>query len=253
MIRYNSTTRIYHRPLIKWPGGKARQSRMILETMIPSHSRFLDVCVGGATVPLNKPKVRTQILSDINPDLINLYQQVQKSGKILAHLVELTEPSKEVWKSAQRQELNDPLHRAFSFLINNRMSFRAYGRGCFEPNNHWHDLPRRIIRAQKRLRSYKILEANLFDQIKGARSSKFIFIDPPYLDQYYDQHGTDFRVPQHIRLLEMVVKSKGKILICGNESDLYNSYLGKWHCTRRPLHIRGSRTLTECFWRNYND
>jgi len=62
------------KPFLKWPGGKYRLSERIRETLIPA-SRLIEPFVGSGAVFLNTHYKR-YLLSDSNPDLIHLYQNL---------------------------------------------------------------------------------------------------------------------------------------------------------------------------------
>lgn len=250
MRRYNSTDHIYIRPLLRWHGGKVKKSRRLID-MIPCHRRFLDVCVGGGSLAFNKPRSKIEILSDINPDLINFYSVVRDFSKELIHLVSITQSTQATFQLARRTEMVDPVHRALAFLIRNRMSFRSFGRN-FEPNAHWNDMPRRIERVSWRLRGVQLQCIDLFERLRYARSSTFIFIDPPYLDSHY--HIYNFPLQDHIRLLDAVNSSKAKILLTASDSPIYSSRLTRWTATRWSMPVMCGptrRTITEIAWRNY--
>ncbi len=251
MKRYNSTTNIYLRPLIRWHGGKVKKSRRLIE-MIPSHRRFLDVSVGGGSLAFNKDKSKIEIFSDINPNVINLYTVVRDNAEELISLVEMTETSRATFDYAINNEFVDPTHRALAFLIRNRMSYRALGRN-YESNSHWHDMPKRIRRIAERLRRVEIKCADLFEQIKYARSSTFIFIDPPYLNSHYTMHGQyDWTLSQHLHLLDIVTRSKAKILLTASDTTVYSDKLKGWSSTHWSMPVMGiGRSIIEVAWKNY--
>ncbi|MFI4938268.1 MAG: Dam family site-specific DNA-(adenine-N6)-methyltransferase [Candidatus Berkiellales bacterium] len=67
------------RPFLKWPGGKFRLIP-VLKSHLPARTCLVEPFVGAGALFLNTDYPET-VLNDINPDLINLYQQIQKKGK----------------------------------------------------------------------------------------------------------------------------------------------------------------------------
>lgn len=255
MIKYNQTDRIYIRPLIRWHGGKTKWGNALIQAMNIEHNKYMEVCIGGGSVFLNKPRTRKEVISDINADLINLYRMVKYKSQELIHLVKITESIPETFYTCLSlwEDVHESVHRALGFLIINRMSYRNFGRN-FEPNNRWSSMPERIERVSKRLKGVAIEEICLLDQIRNQRSKTLIFIDPPYLNSHYHLYGHIFSVQKHLALLETIRKSKAKILITGMDSQIYHSRLSEWHCEQKKNTSRASphfRTFNECLWRNY--
>lgn len=67
------------RPFLKWPGGKFRLISL-LQTFLPENTTLVEPFVGAGALFLNTANTQT-ILNDVNKDLINLYQQIQKTGQ----------------------------------------------------------------------------------------------------------------------------------------------------------------------------
>lgn len=68
------------RPFLKWPGGKFRLVERIKE-QLPTGRRLIEPFLGSGSLFLNTDEYDTYLLSDINPDLINLYKQLQAGGE----------------------------------------------------------------------------------------------------------------------------------------------------------------------------
>ena len=67
------------RPFLKWAGGKYRLVELIKSTL-PEGNRLIEPFVGSGAVFLNA-NYPTNLLADANPDLINLFQLIQKEGQ----------------------------------------------------------------------------------------------------------------------------------------------------------------------------
>lgn len=66
------------KPFLKWAGGKYRLVELIKSTL-PKGNRLIEPFVGSGAVFLNT-NYSTNLLADSNPDLINLFQFLQKEG-----------------------------------------------------------------------------------------------------------------------------------------------------------------------------
>jgi len=67
-------------PIIKWPGGKARLAKK-LTAIFPEHDTYVEPFAGGASVFFHKPLVKKNVISDMDPWLVDLYKDV-KAGKL---------------------------------------------------------------------------------------------------------------------------------------------------------------------------
>lgn len=64
-------------PLFKWMGGK-RQLAKHLIPMFPEHTCYVELFAGGAALFFMRPKpAKSEVLNDINGDIVNLYRVVQ--------------------------------------------------------------------------------------------------------------------------------------------------------------------------------
>ena len=64
-------------PLIPWMGGKRRLAKQLLP-LFPEHSCYVELFAGGAALFFLRPEpARTEVLNDINGELVNLYRVVQ--------------------------------------------------------------------------------------------------------------------------------------------------------------------------------
>ena len=64
------------KPIINYPGGKARMAAHILRN-IPPHKTFIEVFAGGLGVLTKKPKEGVEIVNDIDSNITNLYAVVR--------------------------------------------------------------------------------------------------------------------------------------------------------------------------------
>ncbi len=66
------------KPIVPWIGGKRRRARILLERL-PEHQCYVEVFVGGGAIFfMMKEPSKTEVINDINGELINLYRVVQR-------------------------------------------------------------------------------------------------------------------------------------------------------------------------------
>ena len=66
----------------RYAGGKFYARKLILEH-IPQHSNYIEVFAGGGSIFFAKDKVANNQLNDIDKELINTYQHIQKKPEEL--------------------------------------------------------------------------------------------------------------------------------------------------------------------------
>jgi DNA adenine methylase len=81
-------------PIIPWIGGKRRLAKHIIP-MFPEHTCYVEPFCGAAAIYFLKGQAKTEVLNDINGELVNLYRVVKH------HLEEFTRQFK--WSLTSRQ------------------------------------------------------------------------------------------------------------------------------------------------------
>lgn len=124
------TQRTWRRPFLKWAGGK-HSLLSELNQHIPAGMRLIEPFVGGGSVFLNSDKHARFLLSDVNSDLINLYQMLAVvPEKVISHARLLfSRMTTEADYVAIRHEFNSQMmdgpERAAAFLYLNRHCFNG--------------------------------------------------------------------------------------------------------------------------------
>ena len=111
------------RPFLKWPGGKrwlAREIAYYISTRLIG--RYFEPFLGGGAVLLAL-QPRQAILSDLNPDLINTYRQVQKNPDVLIARLRKKRVTAHNYYRVRGQNPQSSLERAIRFLYLNRTAF----------------------------------------------------------------------------------------------------------------------------------
>lgn len=114
-------------------------------------------------------------------------------------------------------------------------------------------LPEQLQEATERLKNAIIENGEAINIIERYNNKDvFIYCDPPYVLSTRKEHlyNYDMTDEQHIKLLEVLMKHKGKVLLSGYDNELYNKMLKGWHKeTIVTSAERGKRI--ECLWMNY--
>jgi DNA adenine methylase len=260
---------------LKWFGGKHYLAEKII-SLRPPHIHYVEPYAGSLAVLLAKdPEGVSEIVNDLNGDLTNFWQ-VLKNEQTYYQFKRMVEATLFSEAEYQRATSNDshslPTWRAWSFFIRCRQSragqFKDFAtvtrtrtrRQMNEQASAWLTAIEGLPAVHARLKRVVILNRDALDVIRQQDGPNTCFyFDPPYLhetrtsDQVYEQEMTN---DQHAQLTSMLQRVKGKVLICGYRSRLYDTNLSKWnrHDFKLPNNVAGGKTkrrMTECVWTNF--
>ena len=214
------------KPILRWPGGKTRMLKNILP-MIPPHVCYCEPFAGGLAVLLAKERSSTEVVNDLNGNLVALYRNLQ------FHLPALM--SEIDWLFSSRQNLHDfiaqpgltELQRASRFLLVNRSSFggNMHSFGVSKTKGGGVDFNReqvgRLLGGVNKRLSGVVVENLPYDRCLQNYDSKdtFHFIDPPYLNAQPAAYSgwTEKQMREFRRQIE---KLKGKWIVTVDDSPL---------------------------------
>lgn len=183
---------IHAKPILKWAGGKSQMLKYILP-LIPNYSgRYIEPFLGGGAVyfALNPDNA---IISDSNPELINMYRQVADNVESVITYLNKYKNDKELFYAVREQvwENLPKAEAAARMIFLNKTCFnglyRVNKKGMF--NTPFGNYKNPVICDEDRLRNAsKILSkatlvcGDYLDVLKSyAKSGDFVFLDPPYV------------------------------------------------------------------------
>lgn len=253
---------------MKWPGAKWSIADKIVEIM-PKHKIYLEPFLGSGAVFFSKTPCNTEILNDLDNEVVNLFRCIRDNPEALAKLTFFTPYSRGEYKESYNRSGTD-LERARQFLIRANMaragmqyyssSWRhagpVLGATCKQRvTGDWNKIPERILEAATRLKDAEIENTDAFQLIKKYnRRDCLIYIDPPYLlstrrQRYYNVEMTEEE--EHRELLELIKKHLGPVIISGYESDLYQDILEGWNRKEIVTNAEQGKHRVEVLWFNY--
>jgi DNA adenine methylase len=184
-------------------GNKQRIAKDIIK-YFPIHKVYVEPFFGAGGMFFNKPKVKHNIVNDLDSDVFNLYQVVMTQKDELLNLYKITPYHTELVKYWHKNQEQDSLKKAMRFLmlsnfvLNGRGTTLSFGSGAC---------------GRRTTKDFEILLNNTYDlidgvqfmnidfrkffkgfQIRGTEGQHFIYCDPPYLgtgDNYSDSFTED--------------------------------------------------------------
>ncbi len=262
------------RPPVKWHGGKHRLASRIT-AFFPAHNTYVEPFGGAASVLLNKEPSPVEVYNDLDERVSRLFWVLREQGDELRRRLILT-PYSEVEFEHAGVPHYDEVEQARRDFVPWRQSIG--GRG--EDFSHTRHRPRRgmadvvsgylsaiddeLPKVIERLRTVQILCRPALEVIRRYDSEGTLFYcDPPYLPETRAEGGraayrVDMTEQDHRALLEVLLRCRGKVVLSGYPSALYERALGGWRVVQFDVanHAAGGaakKRETECLWLNWGE
>ncbi len=214
-----------HKSPLAYIGGKSRLAKTIIP-MIPEHRTYCEVFSGAAWIFFQKPPSKTEVLNDLDSDLVSFYRCVQN------HLEEFLKQFK--WLLSSREYFEDwktqvegpgltDIQRAARYYYIQRLCYGGRVRGRTYGMNK--DRPPRInlLRLEEemsevhlRLASVHIENLPALELLQRYDSpDTFFFCDPPYHKKPFYAHNLTLQ--DYEELASTLATIQGKMLLTIND------------------------------------
>lgn len=214
-------------PLAGWMGGKSLLARRIIER-IPEHVCYVEPFAGAAWVLFRKPESKTEVINDINRDLITLYRCLQWHLEEFIRYFKWVLVSRDEFerlKKANPDTLTD-IQRAARFYyiqqacFGGRITSPTFGYAASRGSRlNLLRIEEYLSAAHLRLSSVYV-ECLPYDELisRYDRPESFFYVDPPYWDcEGYYGSGI-FTREDFGKLAEQLAGIKGKFLLSLNDT-----------------------------------
>lgn len=211
-------------PVIPWIGGKRPLAKEILP-LFPEHVCYVEPFCGAAALYFMKRQTETEVLNDINGELVNLYRIVKNHLDEFVRQFRWSLVSREMfkWLQATPPETLTDIQRAARFYYMQKMAFggrvqsQSFGTATTSPPRlNLLRIEEDLSQAHIRLARTYIERLDWCDCIKRYdRPHTLFFCDPPYWGT--EGYGVDFGLDQYDRLAELAKTIKGKMIITVND------------------------------------
>lgn len=265
------------RPPIKTHGGKYYLYNWIIEHFPEDYEDLIycePFCAGGS-VFLNKEPSCEEVINDIDPGVVYVFKALRDEPKEFIARIKRTRYTERAFKMAQTRSENgfdDYIDHAVNEYILRRMSRgglkRAFAwserlRGG-QPGdlNAWETMIDHLPAISERVQGVSILNKCFTEVVKvWDEENSFFYLDPPYLHSTRTEGTTsayefEMTVEDHINMLHLANNARGKVIISGYASPLYNRSLKEWKCEKKNMANHSSQSKkkerrVECIWMNY--
>ena len=261
------------KPVVKWVGGK----RGILDTLVSAmpvdYGAYYEPFAGGLALYLNlAPLVgHKAYISDLNEDLINLYDVIQKQpDELMARLDEHAASHDEKYYYEVRgcHHLPMGLERAARFVFLNKTGYnglmRYNAKGEFNtPWGHKKNPVQLYVKQDIIDASYALSKATVrcrsYSQCR-PKEGDFVYLDPPYDSSFTAYNAGGFGVGGQVKLAEWCRKldENGVLFMLSNSNtplikELYQGFNIQIVSAPRAVSCKanGRKAVDEVLVRNY--
>lgn len=211
-------------PLVPWIGGKRRLAKVLLP-LFPEHSCYVEPFCGAAALFFMKDPVKTEVLNDINGDLVSLYRVVKHHLDEFIGQFRYSLASREIygWMNDTPPETLTDIQRAARFYYLQKLGFggkvdgRTFGTATTAP-------PRlNLLRIEEDLSAAHLrlhrtyIEHLPWDECirRYDRPHTLFYCDPPYFGT--EGYGVEFGLENYTRMADLAKSMAGKMVVSVND------------------------------------
>ncbi|OLV20160.1 DNA adenine methylase [Deinococcus marmoris] len=256
-------------PVLRWPGSKWRIAEWVIGHL-PPHKVYCEPFFGSGGVFFLKPEAATEIINDLDGNVVAVFRVLRTQPQALAEQVSLTPWALDEYEACcaallAPDELPD-LERARCMIT---ITWQQYGKRAMQrktgwrfrgvdqqtPLTAWRNLPERIAFAADRLMNAQISNLDALALIQRVNNSEtLLYIDPPYLGETHKAgrlYDHELKTPaEHQALIDAVLGHVGPVVMSGYPSAQYSEQLAGWHLVSTTARAQSNGHRQECLWIN---
>ncbi|MBD8223088.1 DNA adenine methylase [Pantoea agglomerans] len=211
-------------PIVPWIGGKRRLAKHILP-LFPAHTCYVEPFSGAAALYFLKTPSKTEIINDINGELVNLYRVVKHHLEEFVRQFKWALVSRQIYKWLQDtpEETLTDIQRAARFYYLQKQAFggkvaeHTFGTSTTSaPRFNLLRIEEELSMAHLRL-SRTLIEHLDWQQciMRYDRPHTLFYCDPPYWGT--EGYGVEFGLENYDHMAELARSIKGKMIISVND------------------------------------
>jgi DNA adenine methylase len=238
---------------------------------------FIEGFGGSAAILLQRDRATLEVYNDLCEDVVIFFRMLRDREEELIEALWKTPYALKEFKAAANEGGLDDLEIARRFYIRSYMSIAG-------PTAQWQTGWRRqkvvgtasrsngrltaaatsfarvdrLYAVADRLRGVQIECLDIFDLLdRYDQRNVMWYLDPPYVAETraswkQTAYAHEMTLEDHEKLLDVVVKLRGSVMISGYHHELYANCLAGWNMMETESRINGTRKATEVVWMNYD-
>jgi DNA adenine methylase len=269
------------KPFIKWAGGKRQLINELIKSLPTNYNRYFEPFIGGGAL-FFAIQPENAFISDINPELINLYNAVKNNVDLLIEeLRKYNDKNTEEDYYKIRSLDQKPIYKRYNkikkaarFIYLNKTCYnglyRTNSNGYFNVPFGFYKNPNIVDEKNLKVCSLLlhniIIETSTFTAIKNkVERNDLVYFDPPYIpvsktSSFTKYYKDDFDVDNQFELKELCddLDKKGVNFILSNSYseltlDLYKRYNIRKIKAIRAINCKSDKrgAITELIITNY--
>lgn len=244
------------KPFLKWVGGKTQILPLILNSIPKKINTYYEPFLGGGSVLLGvlslqdskEIEITQTVVSDLNPELINTYKNLQSKKEELYNHIELYSSSYNILSNEEKEDyyykirekynkMGSNVEKSALFIILNKTCFRGIYRegpnGFNVPFGHYKqnlNIKKDELFAISNLIKNVVFECKDFSEyMLKIKPGDFIYMDPPYVPEnsksFVKYNVSGFNIDKHKELFDYIIKWKNiKFLLSNSNTELVLNY-----------------------------
>lgn len=211
-------------PIVPWIGGKRRLAKHILP-LFPAHTCYVEPFSGAAALYFLKTPSKTEVINDINGELVNLYRVVKHHLEEFVRQFKWALVSRQIYKWLQDtpEETLTDIQRAARFYYLQKQAFggkvadHTFGTSTTSaPRFNLLRIEEELSMAHLRLSRTLIEHLDWQQCIKRYdRPHTLFYCDPPYWGT--EGYGVAFGLENYDHMAELARSIKGNMIISVND------------------------------------
>lgn len=242
------------RPL-SWHGAKTGLASRIIELLPADHTCYVEVFAGSLAVFFRKARSPVEIINDLDADVVNLYRVLRdpKKASALQRLLTLTPYARDEHDFCRKHpDAEDEIEKARRFFVRCRQSYAGEADGPWahsQTRDRAEEFARPIdqmLLVAERLRHVQIEHADFRELLpQYDRAGTVCYLDPPY-HAVAKRYAHSMDEDDHEVLLKMIGRfRKGRVILSGYRSRLYDAYLKRWRRFEIPRVMKAASAETK--------
>lgn len=211
-------------PIVPWIGGKRRLAKHILP-LFPAHTCYVEPFCGAAALYFLKTPSKTEVINDINGELVNLYRVVKHHLEEFIRQFKWALVSRQIYKWLQDtpEETLTDIQRAARFYYLQKQAFggkvadHTFGTSTTSaPRFNLLRIEEELSMAHLRLSRTLIEHLDWYQCIERYdRPHTLFYCDPPYWGT--EGYGVEFGLENYDHMADLARRIKGKMIISVND------------------------------------